>query len=133
MAFTGVSNGVPGGIPVEIPRVVPPPKLSPPVAPPKPHAPVRVGGQVQAAKIRHQVLPVYPPLARQARIAGAVHLEAIIAREGVVRSLRVIGGHPLLVRAAVEAVEQWTYYPTLLNTEPVEVLTEIEVNFKLGE
>ena len=133
MAFTGVSNGVPGGIPVEIPRVVPPPKLSPPVAPPKPHAPVRVGGQVQAAKIRHQVLPVYPPLARQARIAGAVHLEAIIARDGVVRSLRVIGGHPLLVRAAVEAVEQWTYYPTLLNTEPVEVLTEIEVNFKLGE
>ena len=133
MASTGVSNGIPGGIADQMPRALPPPKISPPATPPKSQAPIRVGGQVQAAKIRHQVMPVYPPLARAARIAGAVHLEAIIARDGAVRSLRVIGGHPLLVPAAVEAVEQWTYYPTLLNTQPVEVLTEIEVNFKLAE
>jgi len=78
-------------------------------------------------------MPVYPPLARQARISGTVRLEAVIALSGVVQSLRVASGHPLLARAALDAVRQWVYQPTLLNGEPVEVLTQIDVNFKLAE
>ena len=78
-------------------------------------------------------MPVYPPLARQARISGTVRLEAVIAFNGAVQSLRVASGHPLLAQAALDAVRQWVYQPTLLNGEPVEVLTQIDVNFKLAE
>jgi protein TonB len=88
---------------------------------------------VQAAKILRQVTPAYPPLAKQARISGEVRLEAVISRQGNVESLQVLSGHPLLVKAAIEAVSQWLYKPTLLNGETVEVLTQIEVHFKLGE
>jgi len=133
-AIPGALNGVPGstGISlVEIPKI-PPPK---PVPPPAPAEPIRltIGGNVQAAKIRRQVTPVYPPLARQARISGTVRLEAVIGRSGTIQSLHVTSGHPLLAQAALEAVRQWSYYPTLLNGDPVEVLTQIEVNFKLAE
>ena len=68
-----------------------------------------------------------------ARVQGTVRLEAVINTEGTVESLRVVSGPPLLVKAAFEAVSQWRYQPTLLNGEPVEVTTEIEVNFTLGE
>ena len=88
---------------------------------------------MQAAKLVNQVTPVYPPLARQARISGIVRLEAVIGRDGRIKSLHVAAGHPLLVQAALEAVRQWVYQPTLLNGEPVEVLTQIEVNFKLSD
>jgi len=88
---------------------------------------------VQAAKILRQVKPIYPPLARQAHLSGDVLLEAVISREGTIESLRVINGQPLFVNAAIDAVRQWLYQPTLLNGDPVEVLTQIEVNFKLGE
>lgn len=112
----------------------------PPPPPPKPESPrqqepakpIRVGGQVQEANIIHRVLPAYPPLARAARIAGAVRLEGVISREGGVQQLRVISGHPLLVQAALEAVRQWRYRPTLLNGEPVAVIAPIEVNFLLS-
>ena len=119
-------------------EVMPPPKPAPPspvaprattTAPPR----VRVGGVVQAAKLLRQAKPVYPPLARSARISGIVRLEAVIGRNGTIESLHVMSGHPLLVPAALEAVRQWIYQPTLLNGDPVEVLTQIEVNFKLGE
>jgi TonB family protein len=103
-----------------------------PAKPKEPAAPLRVGGQVQEANIVHRVMPVYPPLARQARIAGAVMLEGIIARDGTVKNLRVLSGHPLLAGAALEAVRQWRYRPTLLNGEPVEVIAPIAVNFVLG-
>jgi protein TonB len=76
--------------------------------------------------------PSYPPIARQARIQGVVRLEAVIAKDGTIRNLRVIQGHPLLVQAAVQAVQQWRYAPTLLNDQPVEVVTFIDVIFKLG-
>jgi len=127
----GVPDGMGAGI-VEVPRIAAP---KPVAQTPKPvaRAPVRVGGVVQAAKLIHQVTPIYPPLARQARISGVVRLEAIIDRTGVIQSLQVMSGHPLLVKAALEAVRQWVYRPTLLNGEPVEVLTQIEVHFKLGE
>jgi protein TonB len=114
----------------------PMPKLSPPrPAPATPATPprVKVGGVVQAAKIVRQVMPVYPPLARQARISGTVRLEAVIGRDGVIQSLQVMSGHPWLAHAALDAVRQWVYRPTLLNGEPVEVLTQIDVNFKLAE
>jgi protein TonB len=88
---------------------------------------------VQAAKLVRQVTPVYPPLARQARISGIVRLEAVISRSGLIESLQVMSGHPLLTQAALDAVRQWVYQPTLLNNVPVEVLTQIDVNFKLSE
>jgi len=93
---------------------------------------VRQGGDVQHANLVHQVKPSYPQLARTARVQGSVILEAIIDREGWVKDLRVLSGHPLLVRAACEAVQRWRYRPTLLNGEPVEVLTQVTVNFNLG-
>jgi protein TonB len=68
-----------------------------------------------------------------AHIQGTVVLEAIISREGTIENLRAVSGHPLLVPAAVDAVRRWRYEPTLLNREPVEVITEVDVNFKLNE
>ena len=112
-------------------REEPPP---PPVvhAAPRPQM-VRRGGDVIAAQALYQPRPVYPPLAMMARIQGTVVLQAIIGTDGTVQDLKVLNGHPLLVRAAIEAVRTWRYQPTLLNTQPVQVLTEIDVNFKLGE
>ena len=75
--------------------------------------------------------PVYPPLARQARVEGTVRLEAVISREGTIINLRAVSGHPLLIPAALAAVAQWVFRPTYLNDEPVEVATVIDVNFTL--
>jgi protein TonB len=94
--------------------------------------PVTVSSGVQAAKLMRQVKPAYPPLAVQARISGTVRLAAIIGRGGAIQNLQVISGHPLLTRAAVEAVQHWRYQPTLLNGEAVEVITQIDVNFTLS-
>jgi len=93
--------------------------------------PITVGGDVQAAKIVRKVVPVYPPLARQARIQGTVHLIGIVAKDGTVQKLRVESGHPLLIPSAVDAVRQWIYRPTLLNGRPVEVIAPIDVIFTL--
>jgi protein TonB len=93
---------------------------------------ITVGGNVQAAKLIKQVQPVYPPLARQARIQGTVIFTAIIGVDGRIQNLTLVSGHPLLVPAAQEAIKQWVYQPTLLNGEPVEVVTQIYVNFKLN-
>jgi periplasmic protein TonB len=71
-------------------------------------------------------------LARNMRVSGTVKLHAIVARDGTVRELKVISGHPLLVQAAVEAVRQWLYQPTLLNGEPVEVNAPVDVHFTLA-
>jgi protein TonB len=75
---------------------------------------------------------VYPPLARQARIQGTVRLEAVINKEGHIEELSVVSGHPLLIQAALDAVSQWQYQPTLLNGVAVEVITTIDVNFTMG-
>jgi periplasmic protein TonB len=129
----GSPDGLSWGLGIGANPAPPPAPPRPAPATPSPVQRVKVGGLVQAAKVLHQVLPVYPPLARQARVSGTVRLEAVISRSGVIQSLQVTSGHPLLARAALDAVRQWTYQPTLLNGEPVEVLTQIEVNFKLGE
>jgi protein TonB len=88
---------------------------------------------VQQAKLISQPKPVYPPLAKQARISGVVHLAAIIGKEGTVIDLKVISGHPLLIPSALEAVQQWVYQKTLLNGEPVEISTQIDVNYTLSD
>jgi protein TonB len=94
---------------------------------------IRVGGKVIAAQALYQPPPVYPPLAVTARVRGTVLLQAVIGKDGAVQDLKVLGGHPLLIRAALAAVRTWRYQPTLLDGEPVEVLTEINVNFTLSE
>jgi protein TonB len=137
----GVPGGVPGGTPggviggiiSSVPTAAPPPP--PPPIKEKPVTPqrIRVGGNVQQAKLIRQPKPIYPPLAKQARISGVVRLNAIIGKDGTIQNLTVASGHPLLVPAAMEAVKQWVYAPTLLNGEPVEVVTQIDVNFTLSQ
>lgn len=94
-------------------------------------APHPVGGEVQAAKLIRKVIPVYPPLAKQARISGTVRLVGVIAKDGTIEQLQVVSGPPLLVKSAVDAVRQWIYRPTLLNGSAVEVIAPIEVVFTL--
>jgi len=143
-ASAGVVGGVPGGVPGgtaggviggiigAVPTAAPPP---PPPVEQKKAAPtrIRVGGQVQQANLIRQPKPIYPPLAKQARIQGVVRFNAIIGKDGTIQNLQLISGHPLLVPAAEEAVKQWLYKPTLLNGEPVEVATVIDVNFTLSQ
>jgi len=133
-----VAGGMPGGvrgallgINDEPLRVAPPPDPDPKAEETTVPRLVPVGGKVQAAKLVHRVSPLYPALARQARISGVVLLEAIIAIDGTIRDLRVLQGHPLLARGAIDAVRQWRYQPTLLNGLPVEVITQVEVNYTL--
>ena len=124
----GVFGGIPGqGIMGGTggPALPPPPKAAAP-------ARIKQGGQVTAASILNQTRPVYPALARQARIQGSVVLHAIIDKEGRVAQLEVMSGHPLLVQAALDAVKQWRYKPTQLNGDPVEVDTTITVTFSMG-
>jgi protein TonB len=131
----GTPGGVLGGIIGSVPTAALPPPPPPPPAEKKPVTPKRItiGGNVQQAKLVRQPKPNYPPLAKQARISGVVHLAAIISKDGTIQDLKVIGGHPLLIPAALEAVKQWVYQPTLLNGEPVEVSTQIDVNFTLSQ
>ena len=128
----GTVGGVLGGIISSAPSVAPPPPPPPPVKKKAPPKRIRVGGNVAKARLTRQVRPQYPPLARQARIQGTVKLSAIIAKDGSIQKLEVMSGHPLLVPAALAAVKQWRYRPTLLNGEAVEVLTNIDVNFTLS-
>ncbi len=109
------------------------------VAPPSPAANsptasrVHVSEKDQAARLTSSVPPVYPPLARQARISGTIRLHVIISKSGVPQSIEVLSGPPLLVASAIQAVRQYQYQPTLLNGEPVEVETEVAVVFSLTE
>jgi periplasmic protein TonB len=130
----GSSNWVIGSILNAAPATVPPPSLPQIKEPPKPAAIPRitVGGIVQAAKLVRQPQPVYPPLARQARVSGAVTFSAIIGVDGRIQNLTLVSGHPLLVPAAQEAIKQWLYAPTQLNGEAVEVITQIVFNFRLN-
>src|SRR5579883_2710745 len=145
MASAGVIGGVPGGVPGGAPGGVlggiigsvgaaapPPPTVK---EAPKPATPqrIRVGGNVQQANLIKRVTPQYPPLAKQARIQGVVKFTAIIGKDGTIQNLQLVSGHPLLVPAATDAVKQWVYKPTLLNNEPVEVITQIDVNFTLSQ
>jgi protein TonB len=103
----------------------------PPPPPPKPtRSPIRVGA-LEQSKLILKVNPVYPPLAIKAHVTGTVVLEAAIDEEGSVSAVQVLSGHVLLVDAAVQAVKQWKYSPTVLNGEPVPVIATVTVVFRL--
>jgi periplasmic protein TonB len=93
--------------------------------------PLKLSAGVVQAQLISRIEPRYPPLALQIRLEGTVRLRAIVGRDGRISSLEVINGHPLLVEAALEAVRQWRYRPTMLDGEPVEVETTISVVFQL--
>jgi len=120
----GDPNGVFNSIFGPTNRAVSP--IRPSVRPPQ-----RVSVMMEGLLI-HRVEPPYPPLAKAARIQGTVQLQAIISKNGTIQNLQVLSGHPMLVTAAVEAVRQWRYRPYILNGEPVEVETQITVNFVLS-
>jgi protein TonB len=135
MASSGVVGGVPGGVPGgQMGGVIGGIISSTPVAVPKVATPqrVRVSQGVSQGLLVKRVNPVYPPLARQARIQGQVILRAVISKDGSIEGLQLVSGHPMLAPAAIEAVKQWKYKPYLLNGEPVEVDTEVQVNFTLS-
>ena len=114
------------GIVWSIGKFDPPPLPEPPQKP----TPVRIG-TLDPSKILVKVIPEYPRLARLSRVEGEVRLEAVIDEEGNIAEVRVLDGHQLLIDAAVKAVKQWKYTPTLQNGEPVPILTTIRVNFVL--
>ena len=145
----GIRGGVPGGIPNGVPTGLPssffndiarppvkppdaPPRQAPNAAPPKtPPQPPRIS-VIEMARPIHRVEPIYPRLAITARIQGTVRLMGVLGVDGRIRELKVLSGPPLLVNAAVDAVKQWIYAPTLLNGQAVEVQAPIEVNFILN-
>ncbi len=131
-SVSGGSLGEVGALISSILRNHPPPKPPEPVRK-KPAAPrqIRIGSAPQAAKLLRKVAPTYPRMAVQARVQGTVKIEAIIGTDGRIRNLQLIDGPVLLVNAAMDAVKQWRYRPTLLNGEPVEVVTQIFVHFTL--
>jgi protein TonB len=116
----GVLHSIESGIGAVVP---PPPAIS--------AHPPRVSRMMEGNLI-YRLQPQYPPLARQARIQGMVVLRAMISREGKIENVQVISGPPLLVKSAMDAVLQWRYRPYYLNNEPVEVETQVTVNFTLS-
>src|SRR5205085_9633523 len=92
---------------------------------------IRVGAAVQQSNLLQSVSPIYPPLAMQARIQGVVRFNVLVGQDGHIINVTLVSGHPLLVSAAQDALKQWVYRPTLLNGDPVEVVTMVDVNFLL--
>lgn len=125
---TGGSRvGIPDGI-LGAPETITSRPLPPPPVVEKP----RIVSRMMEGSLLHRVGPIYPPLAIAARIQGTVVLEAVIGRDGAVQNLQVLSGHPMLVPAAINAVNQWRYRPYILNGNPVEVDTHVTVNFILS-
>jgi len=126
-AVSGIPSG--GGLIGEGMSPAPPP---PPVhEQPRPVGPQRVGGGIRQPVRTHYVAPIYPTIAQQARIEGPVQIDAIIGIDGVVQQARVLSGSPLLSDAAISAVRQWRYTPTMLNNQPVAVIMTVTVTFTL--
>lgn len=143
----GAIGGIPGGdpngkpplgglLPTVRPTVAappPPPPLPPSTSTTKLHEPIRIGGGVQAGNLLSHANPTYPQLARATRVEGSVVMQATIAEDGTIKDLKVItSSSPLLLTGVLDTVKTWRYKPTLLNNEPVEVITTITVNFSLG-
>jgi protein TonB len=142
----GVERGVPGGVeggildtilkagaaPMPRPRAAETPHTTVVAAPPADVRRIKVSSGVIMAQIVHRVEPQYPPLAKQARVSGVVELVGVIGVDGRIKELRLVSGHPLLARAALDAVSQWVYTPTRLNNEAVEVIAPITVTFRLN-
>jgi len=118
------------------PIVAPPPRPpDPPTPPPAPKiprvGPTRVSSTVQASRLIRKVDPVYPQLAKIARVEGTVIAEARVTESGIIDSLRIISGNPLFFQSVMDAVKEWLYEPTLLGGEPIDIITTITVNFRL--
>jgi protein TonB len=130
----GVEGGVPGGVEGGVPGGVVGGVVGglPDAPPPPSQQAVRVGGQIKEPKKLKNVAPVYPDIAKQARVQGVVILECTISPQGKVNDVKVLRGIPLLDQAAIDAVRQWVYTPTLLNGVPVPVIMTVTVNFKLS-
>ena len=99
---------------------------------PKPTGPTHISKGVAEGLLIQKVLPIYPPIARAARVEGTVVLAATISSNGIIENLRVVSGHPMLQQAAMDAVKQWRYRPYMLNGDPVAVETTVNVIFSLG-
>jgi protein TonB len=127
----GVEGGIAAGIVGSVPAIVegPPPPPPPPVS----HEPVRIGGQVQAPALLKRVEPIYPSIAQMAAIDGIVILDAIIDEHGRVQSLKVLRGHPLLAKAATDAVQQWEYEPLKLNGRPTAFELSVSLWFHFDD
>ncbi len=119
----GVIGGVLGGIPAAVP---------PPVEIDEPRGPMRVGSGISQPQRLTYVSPAFPPAAFGARIQGDVRIDAIIDANGRVVEMKVLSGHPLLVKACMRAVQQWVYEPTYLNEQRIPVVFEITLEFRLG-
>lgn len=128
----GVPGGQPGGVLGGVLGGTPPPAAPPAPAETAPKRPIRVGGEVKPPRLVLRTEPVYPPLARQARIAGAVLIDAVIDAEGNVVQMRVLSGHPALIPAALEALRHWKYEPTIVGGHPVPVQLEVTITFRLS-
>jgi periplasmic protein TonB len=128
----GVEGGIVGGIVGTIPAIVegPPP---PPPPPPVQKGPVRIGGQVSAPALLKRVEPVYPAIAQAASIDGVVILDAVVDEHGRVQSVKVLRGHPLLAKAAIDAVQQWEYEPLKLNGTPTPFELSVSLWFHFEE
>jgi protein TonB len=130
---TGVPGGVPGGIPGGAPGGVMGSILgaanstAPRVQPSR----LKISSGVTQGLLISRVTPQYPPIAKSARVQGTVVLQAIISKQGTIENLKVISGHPMLIQSAIDAVSRWRYKPYILNGEPVEVETTVNVNFNL--
>lgn len=120
----GLEGGVVGGITGGIPEPPPPP-------PPPPTQPVRVGGNIKPPQKLKHINPVYPPIAQSARVQGIVIIEATIGPGGAVQDAKILRSVPLLDQAALDAVRQWQFTPTLLNGVPVPVIMTVTVQFTL--
>jgi protein TonB len=140
-ALTGISGlavgtppglGVSGaGIPSDLLGTGAAPISPPPPPPARRHAPVPIVSNLQESKLIKKVVPEYPAVAKRARVEGVVQLQVIVNEEGDVSDVKVLEGHPLLIDEAVRAVKQWKYSPTLLNGEPVPVVSTVTVIFRL--
>jgi protein TonB len=126
----GVEGGIVSGIVGSVPAVVEGP---PPPPPPVPQGPVRIGGQVSAPALLKRVEPIYPAIAQAASIDGVVILDAIVDEHGRIQSLKVLRGHPLLAKAAIEAVQQWEYEPLKLNGTPTPFELTVSLWFHFDE
>ncbi len=124
LGMGGKGPGIPFSTRYAMPMIAPPPTVN--------AKPERVSRMMEGNLI-HRVQPIYPPLARQARVQGSVILRAVISREGIIENLQAVSGAPILEQAAIEAVKQWRYKPYLLDGEPIEVETQVTVNFSLGQ
>jgi protein TonB len=121
----GIHDGIPGSLLANLAPEISVDRVAPPTR-------IKVSDGVTAGLLVYKVQPSYPPLARQARISGEVVLQAVIGKDGAIRNLRTISGHPMLIPSAIEAVRQWRYRPYLLNGDSVEVDTQIHINFTLA-